>query len=77
MFPFVLAPQLSPNEKDISKLLDVDFYASKKRTVTASIFERLNSQVKPSSLEIFFSDTLTRKCFPRLRECIFLYIGTG
>ncbi|XP_026193662.1 glutamate dehydrogenase 2 [Cyclospora cayetanensis] len=47
---FPLKPEeLSPNEKDLSKLLDVDFYASKKRTVTASIFEKLNSQVVDDS----------------------------
>ncbi|CDI79872.1 NAD-specific glutamate dehydrogenase, related [Eimeria acervulina] len=37
--------ELSPTEKDISKLLDVNFFASKKNTVTASIFQRLNEQL--------------------------------
>ncbi|KAL8432302.1 hypothetical protein Efla_000886 [Eimeria flavescens] len=41
--------QLSPTETNISKLLDVDFYASKRRTVTAIIFQKLNSQVVEDS----------------------------
>ena len=57
-----LCMQLSPDEKDLSKLLDVDFYASKKRTVTASIFEKLNSQVDGCPTSPFPCSSLSFTC---------------
>ncbi|KAL8455316.1 hypothetical protein Emag_000900 [Eimeria magna] len=75
---FPLEPeQLSPTETNISKLLDVDFYASKKRTVTASIFQKLNSQVprgKGYRIDLAFRrGRHTEDLFSRLGDCVTMW----
>ncbi|KAL8271215.1 hypothetical protein Esti_004876 [Eimeria stiedai] len=75
---FPLEPeQLSPTETNISKLLDVDFYASKRRTVTASIFQKLNSQRMFASTNRVFVLLRTDLAFRRGRHTEDLFSRLG